>query len=45
MGLQTKLLFLLNLNVVLTFGEYGSETFACYALDPAGDWMNVWGTV
>ena len=42
-------LFILNLNIIFTFGEYvnqnGTEVFACYALDEAGYWMNVWSTV
>ena len=42
-------LFLQNLNVVFTFGQYashnGTEIFVCYALDEAGNWMNIWSTV
>ena len=34
---------------MFTFGEYGyqngTEIFACYALDDAGNWMSIWGTV
>ena len=42
-------MFLQNLNVVFTFGQYashnGTEIFVCYALDEAGNWMNIWSTV
>ena len=42
-------LFILNLNIIFTFGEYVNqnvtEVFACYAFDDAGNWMNIWSTV